>query len=159
MNEYLEDKAVDIVENIIPESFAESDLRFYGQFLNDGVADNFIANLNKNSGLSARAIAAETYWLNVYGRLAVPMANLTETEDIVDIRADLGLILAPRRRTDLNNPNLYHINDLALQYYRLNATNATGPRRLSIRMFERNARVSVGNDEEKGMKGKKKGLF
>ena len=160
MNELLEERATDIVQNIIPESFAESDLRFFSQFLNDGVADNFIGNLTQNSGLSERAIASLVYWLNVYGRLAVPMSNMTDKDQLFDIRAECGLVFAPRRRQDLNNPNLYHIKDLAMQYYRLNATNATGPRRLGIRIFERNARVSVGSDEQENTtKGKKRGLF
>lgn len=142
-----------VVDSIDSESFSESDLRFFSQVYESHVAENFIENLkNKYGALSKRYVDGITLWLNVYARPIVPFSNQTGKEEIFALEAELALTLTPRRRTDLKNPQMTHIENLVLGHYNLQSSNATGPNRLGIRIFEKTTRVGLAQDMEQPKK-------
>jgi len=153
----LKDSSANIVEGIVEESFGESDLRYLSQSYESKVADNFITSLNNRYGnLSKRFVDGLTFWLNVYARPVVPFSNQTSQSEIFALRAEIALDLIPSRRTDLQNPQLSHLKELCMGHYYLQASNATGPRRLGVRIFERVARVGIIDDGEKEKEKRRK---
>lgn len=145
----LQSSGANIVEGIVEESFGESDLRYLSQAYDSKFAENFISSLNNRYGnLSKRFVDGLTTWLNVYARPVVPFSNQTGLSEIFALRAEIALDLIPSRRTDLRNPQLSHIKELCMGHYHLQASNATGPRRIGIRIFERVARVGIVEDVE-----------
>ena len=145
----LQSSGSNIVEGIVEESFGESDLRYLSQSYDSKVAENFINSLNNRYGnLSKRFVDGLTMWLNVYARPVVPFSNQTNQSEIFALRAEIALDLIPSRRTDMQNPQLSHLKEVCMGHYHLQASNATGPRRLGVRIFERVARVGVIEDSE-----------
>lgn len=144
-----------LISDLNQETFSDQEYRFFGQFLNDGVADNFIENI-KSSGLSLRAKNSLIYWFNTNGRYPVSTSNQTGREIQFTLRAELSLLLAPCRRTDLDNPLFDYIGNLGLNHYHLQASNSVGPQRLGIRLFQRNSQVTVQTAEEQKTENKRK---
>lgn len=147
--EILEQMESDALDSFSTETFAQADYRFQAQFYDTKIADNMIHNmLHHNLGLSKRFLDAITLWLNVWGHPIVGLSNMTNREKEFALRAQLALYTTPCRRTDLQNPHYMNILRLCEDQFHLSASNATGPRRLGIRMFEKISRIFSADETE-----------
>lgn len=143
----------DALDSFSTETFAQADYRFLAQFYDTKIADNMVRNmLNHNLGLSKMFLDGITLWLNTWGHPIVGLANMTNREKEFSLRAQLSLYTIPCRWTDLQNPHYMNILRLCEDQYHLSASNASGPRRLGIRMFEKISRIFAADETEKSAK-------
>lgn len=146
-----------LAETISDEGFSPDEYRFINQTVNDHFADVTYENIRKSS-LSLRAKSSFANWLNTFGRSAVALSNQTNKELQFALEAELALLFMPCRRSDIEDPAFDFFYTLLMGHYHLSASNATGPRRLGIRIFEKSAHVDVGSENEKQSQPHK-GLF
>lgn len=148
-----------LAESISEEGFSPDEYRFINQAVNDHFAEVTYENVLK-SNLSQRAKTSICNWLNTFGRSTVSLSNQTNKEREFAMEAELALLFMPCRRTDIDEPAYDFYCSLFMGHYRLSASNATGPRRLGIRIFEKSAHVAVSGEEMKAPgQTKRKGLF
>lgn len=147
-----------LAETISDEGFSPDEYRFINQTVNDKFADVTYENIVK-SGLSRRAKTSFANWLNTFGRSAVALSNQTNKEMQFALEAELALLFMPCRRSDIDDPAFDYFQTLLMGHYHLSASNATGPRRLGIRIFEKSAHVDVSGESEKPQQQRRKGLF
>lgn len=156
--EIIEQMECDALDSFSTETFSQADLRFQAQFYDTKIAETLIRNmLTHNLGLSKAFTDGITYWLNVWGHPIVPTANMTNREREFALRARLALYNTPCKRTDLDNPHYLNILRLCEDQYHLAASNATGQRRLGIRILEKNTRISAVDETEQHRTNRRRG--
>lgn len=155
-NDFIDQMQGDALESFSSESFSQPELRYQAQFFDAKIGDNFIKNMTRhNLGLSKTFIDGITQWLTVYGHRVVALSNQTNREKEFAIRAKIALYGTPCKKQDLLNPHRVTIMRLCEDQYHLSASNATGPNRLGIRIFERVTRILSADETKQNWKDKK----